>query len=116
MAELKDIKGLGPAKIARLQAAGITDLRGLAELDLRTHPDVGVGTEVLKKAKQQARRLLEKEGQTFETAPYGEGQTDKPARKRPTAKAVPPAGSASGSTTNGAVPRKGFLARLLGRK
>lgn len=57
--ELTQIKGLGPAKVEALKAAGITTVEKLANLDLRKNVEVdGVSKESLKDYKQRAKQSL----------------------------------------------------------
>lgn len=107
--ELSRVKGLGPAKVEALQAAGITSAEELASVDLRKRPDIeGVKPDTLKAYKQRARQLLQSEGVSFEKAPYG---TNKP---RP--RSSPQRTKAEPEAAQKAPAKRGLFSRLLRRK
>lgn len=69
--ELSAVKGLGPTKIEKLKAVGIADGEALAEVDLRTLPEIpGVSRENLKALKKRARQACDKAGVAYAKAPY----------------------------------------------
>lgn len=100
---LTDVNGLGPAKAAKLEAAGIGTVQALAELDLRRPVDVAISPEVLRRCKQEARRLLDRQGVGYRKAAYA----GRPGPGMPSAPAAPaPTGA----------PRRGLLHRLFRRR
>lgn len=124
MPGMDDIKGLGPAKVAKLQAAGVHDLQDLATVDLRRPHGIGISNEVLKDAKRQARQILDKEGIPYAKAPYrdapaGPAQRAVPAgnapRTSPAPPRTPPASDDRPDERRAHAPRRGFLARLFRR-
>ena len=131
--ELKELPGIGAAKVDKLAKIGVTDLKSMAEIDLRSPPDVGISSDVLRRAKAQARRILDKQGVSYRRATYGAAKGNKPAAKngaaKPAAKkgAAKPAAKAASTKAAAkpkaksvpaqpkATPKKSFWARLLRR-
>lgn len=117
--ELSRVKGLGPAKVEVLQAAGITSAEDLASVDLRKRPDIeGVSADALKAYKQRARQLLQSEGVSFAKAPYDKDKA--PAAKKqksPTTKKSPVAKAQKkpSTPTRQAPAKRGLFARLFRR-
>jgi hypothetical protein len=68
--ELAGVPGLGPAKAQKLSALGVNTLKDLAELDMRQLPEIGIGREVLRRAKAHARRECDKKGIPYSKANY----------------------------------------------
>ncbi len=57
---MKDIPGIGPAAVAKLEAAGIYDLMGIATLSPPSLSEIsGLGEAVARKAIQAARKMLD---------------------------------------------------------
>jgi hypothetical protein len=119
--ELSRVKGLGPAKVEALQAAGITSAEELASVDLRRGVDAeGITPAALKAYKQRARQVLHSEGVPFEKAPYGT-KAGAPARVgNPDTKKTAPARTAKPAAKRNAPapsapPKRGWLRRLVGK-
>lgn len=135
--ELTDVPGVGAAKAERLRSAGIRTVKQLAEIDLRQNPDTGIGPDVLKRAKNAARKLCDQEGIAYQKASYGAKSggksttgTKAAAGTKATAKPAGvamatgatsatgpgPADAATNGATNGASAKKpGLFARLFKR-
>lgn len=130
--ELTEIPGIGPTKAKRLQEAGIATVQDLAAIDLRKPLDVNIGNDVLKRAKQEARKALRSEGKSFDKAPYrsqaesaatpavtagrkeGRTETGTVAAKRDKKKQERPMVEMTKKEETGG-ERTGFLARLFKR-
>lgn len=89
--ELSNIPGVGAKKAQRLNEVGINTAEDLASFDLRTlREDLpGWTRDGLRKAKQDARRVLAKQGVSFEKAPYGDGKANRKAPRRAAAESAP---------------------------
>lgn len=70
--ELTQVPRIGPQKAARLSELGITNAEALAKLDMRTVTNIPQGwtKDGLRRAKQEARTILEAQGIGYERAPY----------------------------------------------
>ena len=133
--ELNDVPGLGPAKVAKLNEMGIKTAVQLAQMDLRKPVEAGISKDVLRKAKQSARKMLDQEGIAYEKAPYGDAKpakkaastsartttAPKPAAKpvvqpaaKPIARTAPSVSMTERSASNGA-QKRGFFARIFKR-
>lgn len=124
--ELTDIRGVGPTKAERLKDAGIETVQDLATIDLRKPVDVNIGRDVLKRAKQDARKALLDAGIPFEKAAYRQAATTvapRPARGPKTAAAPPKEQAIVGFRSDadavaspaGKKQKRGILSRILNR-
>lgn len=105
--ELGEVKGLGPAKIQALQAAGITSAEDLAGIDMRRKVDIdGVSQDALKRYKQHARQALRKAGREVPKARYRSKSSGKTAATQEPAISTKPSKKPE-------KPKRGFLRRLL---
>ncbi len=98
MSELVAIKGVGPGKAQKLEAAGYTTVQSVAQLDLRKRIEIdGVSQDFLKTAKANARALLKQRGIPVEKSAYTTSTV-----------ATTPSGQKA--------PRRSFWSRIFARK
>lgn len=113
--DLEAVKGLGPATIGKLHAAGIVSVEDLAGLDLRRRVEVpGIQVDALKEYKKRARAELRSAGEPVPVAPRRKSRTTPVPTPRATAPA--PVEVELRPTTKGEKPRRGLLARVFRRR